>query len=178
MIYNMEKEFAPRWSEYMPSLAFPRVWYGENKGKGEKNMDKVKSILLAATLGLALALTISCSSDDGDDNPPVSSKKETYYTETGGVSVQANDLINSTPGISAADALKILNQYSVLGDKYKSAKPGVSRAELEEDLDKLSISISGFSKEQVLRILDTRGRTLMFLYNNVSDLVYIYVEKE
>jgi hypothetical protein len=132
---------------------------------------KLSKIALAAIFGIALALTFSCSSEGGG-------KEETYYIERGGVSVKADDLIYSTPGLSAADAISILNQYPVIGDKYKVVKFGVSRAELEKELNEMSMSISGFSKEQFLNLLNTNGRALVTFSNRYNDLVYIYVQKE
>jgi hypothetical protein len=126
-------------------------------------------IALAAGFLLALAFTFSCSSDDGDDG-----KKETYYIEGGGVSVKADELIYSTPGLSAADVISILNQYPVIGDKYKVVKSGVLRAELEKELN----SISEISTEQFLNKLNTNGRALATFSNRYNDVVYFYVQKE
>ncbi|GBU24555.1 hypothetical protein R83H12_01189 [Fibrobacteria bacterium R8-3-H12] len=154
--------------------------------------DKFSKIALAAILGFALAFTFSCSSDDGGDDTggnfpssgsvplPSSSSvavTETYYWEIGGISVKAMDLINSTPGISAKDVLKYLNQYPVIPDKYKSVGSGASRAEIENAFDNVSVSISGFSKVQTLRTLDTDGYVLFTFTNAVSDWIYFYVEK-
>jgi hypothetical protein len=144
--------------------------------------NKLTKIALAAGFLLALAFTFSCSSDNGDDNPSSNSdgggKKETYYMEEGGVSVKALELIEQTPGISAADAIRILNQYPVIGDKYKVVKSRVSRAELEKELDERSTSIPGVSKESFLNRLNTSGRSLDLVSNDYNDVVYFYVQKE
>jgi len=105
-------------------------------------------------------------------------KEETYYLELGGVSVKADDLINSTPGITATDALKYLNQYPIVPDKYKSVYSGVSRAEVEELFDEFSVYVEGFSKEQALRKLDTNGQVLLTILNSFGDWIYTYVERE
>ena len=132
-------------------------------------MKKTYRFLLAASLVLALAFTLSCSSVSEDNHA------ESYYVEAGSVSVYAYEWFNSNPGVNAYDVLQIINQFPVVPDPYKDAQRGVSREELEAELN---YDIPGYSKEQFLRMLDTTGAVIQFFIMENGDYVYIFVEKE
>jgi len=100
----------------------------------------------------------------------------TYYYQTGGISVTAFNLINSSPGITAKQALAYCNQYPVIPDVYKEVKSGYTRTQLENDLNK--INVVGFSKTQFLNMLDSYGDVFqMFILLN-GDYIYYYVKEE
>jgi hypothetical protein len=104
-------------------------------------------------------------------------KKAEYYIQIGGISVAAYNSINSTPGLSAQQALAYCNQYPVYPDPYKDVRSGVSRSKLESDIDSLGY-VEGFSKTQFLRMLDTSGAVFqMFILQN-GDYMYAYVEEQ
>jgi len=141
-------------------------------------MNKIKMFSLTACFMLAMALTFSCSSGGGgsegggDDPPP---RANTYYVESGSVSVYAYEWFNSNPGVDAYDVLRILNQYPVTPDPYKEVRTGVSRKELETEW--LSLDVPGFSKEQFLRLLDT-GAAIQFFITLDGGYIYLFVERE
>jgi len=142
-----------------------------NLNKKEFSMKKAKMLSLTASLVLAIIFTLSCSSPDDGDN----SHTDTYYMESGSVSVYAYEWSNSNPGVSAYDMLRILNQYPVIPDPYKDAQRGVSRKELEAEL---SLDVPGFSKEQFLRLLDTTGAAIQFFIMLDGGYFYFFVERE
>jgi len=101
-------------------------------------MKKKQKILLVFTVILLAVIFTLVGCDNGNKSP-------TYYYEIGTVSPKAYSLINSSPGLSAQQALAYCNQYPVTGDIYKEAESGYSRKELENDLNQ--INVSGFSKK-------------------------------
>jgi uncharacterized protein (TIGR02145 family) len=57
---------------------------GETKWEGDRKMSKIKFISLVATLGLALAFTLSCSSpDDASSNCTAKDNTDTHYCSNG-----------------------------------------------------------------------------------------------
>jgi hypothetical protein len=147
-----------------------------NQKTGDKTMRNIFSnvrgafarSLLAATLGVALAFTFSCSSDDGDDNLP----EETYYFETGGISETAYDLVKDLDE-PAENLVAYCHRYRAPNDKYAYAEPKLSREELEKELDEIPLPSV---KATILRSLDKDG-AVFGIFKAGEDFVFIYIEK-
>jgi len=100
-----------------------------------------------------------------------------YYVEMGGISTTAYSLINSNPGITARQMLTYCNQYPVYNDQYKYAESGISRSELETELNSLN-GVPGFSRAQFLRFLDEYGDVFSAFIAQNGDYIYVYVAKQ
>jgi len=133
-------------------------------------MRNIFSKLLAATFGIAMAFTfLSCASDS---DPSSSGKEVTYYLETGGISETAYDLVKDLDE-PAENLVGYCHRYMVPNDKYKSAESGLSRANLEKELDDIPDM-----KPAILRSLDKDGAVFGIFKANYEDLVFLYIEKE
>lgn len=130
---------------------------------------KVLLVVLAITLVLGMTV-VGC--DNGGSTPQAK-----YYVESGTISTTAYNLINTTPGISAEQALAYCNQYPVSNDKYKNTESGITRSELEDALNNFS-SVPGFSKTQFLHMLDSTGGVFQMFTTVTNEIIYIYVAKQ
>lgn len=140
-------------------------------------------VLRLLLIGLLLAGCSNSPTGSDDNKNDINNNSNdnithTYYLETGGISTTANDLINSTPGITAEQALAYCNQYAVFNDIYKDAEAGYSRADLETDLEKLEANVNNFHKDTFLRNLDLGGAYFQVFVAQNGDLIYAYVEEE
>jgi len=133
--------------------------------------NKLSKFALAAGFGLALAFTLSCSSDNTINGPDPSPKQETYYMEQGAISETAYNLVKGLD-MPAEDAVSYCHRYPVSHDKYAEAESGISRARLEKELEPLP------NKAAVLRSLDKDGAVFGIFEANYEDIVFLYIEKE
>jgi hypothetical protein len=111
------------------------------------------------------AITFTFFSCSGDDSPP-----ETYYMETGMVSETAYPLVIALDK-PAEELVGYCHRYMAPNDKYAEAKSGISRAELEKELEPVSI------KAAILRSLDKDG-AVFGIFRADYDLIFLYIEKE
>ena len=157
--------------------------------------NKLSKFTLAAGFVLALAFTLSCSSDSNDDHESYkissssstnntisssssvviinssSSKQETYYMETGTVSETAYNYVKNLDQ-PAEDLVTYCHRYPVSNDKYAEVESGLSRAKLEEELENIP------NKVAVLRSLDKDGAVLGLFKVADGSTVFLYIEKE
>jgi hypothetical protein len=126
---------------------------------------RTNRFLLAAGVVLAMAFIFSCSSDN------VGGKKETYYVETGMLSETAYDLVKDLDK-PAEELVGYCHRYRVPNDKYTWVESGISRAELEKELETVPI------KAAILRSLDKDGAVFGIFQADYEYIVFLYIEKE
>ncbi len=98
----------------------------------------------------------------------------TYYIEVAAVSVYAWNYWESHPGTTADQIISILRQYPVVPDEYREVYSNVSRSYLEDFLD---VDVPGYSREQLLHMIDQTGAAIQFFEMQNGDYIYIYVER-